>query len=85
MNYPIHHVQQFGHGKLESNNLAEDKKVKIIDHDGFIDVYECETNEEAQKIAAWYISAVYQSYPGTVELVKNSDRLFSIEVLEVGN
>ena len=80
--YSIYHVETYGHGKLENNELADDKKVKIADVDGNYDVYECDSDEEAEKIANWYISAVYESYPEETELVKNDPRYYSVEVVE---
>lgn len=82
MNYSIFHVEQYGHGKSEMNTLADDKKVTIADHDGHYDVYECSSDEEAEKIANWYISAVYESYPGEVALEKQNARYYSVEVVE---
>lgn len=78
-NYSIYHVDNYGHGKQASNDLADDQKVTIADHDGFFDVYECDSDELAQNIADWYISAVYEHYPATVEIIKIDNRYFTIE------
>ena len=82
LDYRLHHVEKYGHGKLESNELPDDKKVKIADHDGYIDVYECETDQEAQNIADWYLSVGYERYPVQVEIVKQNSRYFSIETVD---
>lgn len=82
MDYSVFHVEQFGHGKHEMNTLPENKKVIIRDHDGYYDVYECDSNEDARKIANWYVSAVYESYPQDVELVEKDSRFFSVELAD---
>jgi len=81
--YSIFHQEQFGHGRPELNTLSENKKVIIRDHDGFYDVYECDSDDKARKIANWYISSVYESYPEEVELVEQDVRRFSVELKEI--
>ena len=82
MNYSIYHVEQYGHGKREANNLPESQKVTIADHDGHYDVYECDSDKEAESIANWYVSAVYETYPEEVSLNKLNSRFFSVEIAE---
>ena len=78
MNYSVFHVEKYGHGRAESNALADDRKMKIQDHDNYFDVYECYSDTEAEKIAAWYV-ATYEGYPEPVEIVKQHARYFTIE------
>jgi len=80
IDYSIFHTERYGHGKPESNELPDDKKVIIADHDGYYDVYECDSDDEAQAIANWYISAAYESYPHDAHLEKQHNRYFSVEV-----
>jgi len=82
INYSVFHVEQFGHGKLEANDLPENKKVIINDHDGHYDVYECDSDDEAERIANWYVSAVYESYPDEAAIVKQNPRYFTVEIVE---
>jgi len=79
MNYSIFHVERYGHGTHEQNTLADDNKVVIADHDGWYDVYECESDSEAQRIAEWYLTT-YESYPDDVHLIEQNSRYFSIEL-----
>ncbi len=78
-NHILNHVETYGHGTTEKNDLAEDKKVVIHDHDGYADVYECESDAEAREIANWYLNACYSRYPGRVGLKTfNDPRVFYI-------
>ncbi len=80
MDYQYKHIETYGHGKTESNTLTDDKKVTIGDHDNHFDVYECESDDEAQAIADWYIGAVYESYPAEAKMIKRDARFFYVEV-----
>lgn len=82
MDYSIFHVEKYGHGKGEMNELEESQKVRIADHDGYVDVYECDSDEEAKEIAQWYLSAGYDTYPAQVEIEKQDARYFTVEVQE---
>jgi hypothetical protein len=78
MNYSLYHVEQYGHGNAESNTLKDEQKVTIENNDGHFDVYECESESEAQKIANWYLDAVYGSYPSNLQIVKHNPRYFAV-------
>jgi hypothetical protein len=77
-NYANYHVEQYGHGTAESNSLPESQKVTISDNDGYFDVYECESESEAQKIADWYLDAVFGSYPASLQIVRHNPRYFGV-------
>ena len=78
MNYSLYHVEQYGHGNAELNSLPESQKVTIEDNDGYFDVYGCETDGHAQKIANWYLDAVFGSYPSNLQIVKHNPRYFAV-------
>ncbi len=80
--YSIYHVEKYGNGKAEMNDLEDNQKVKIADNDGFYDVYECDSDEEAEKIANWYVSVGYETYPAEVSIKKQKARYFTIEIEE---
>ena len=83
MNYSVFHVETYGHGTRERNNLAEAQKVTIEDHDGHFFVYECESDTEAQKIAQWFCD-IERETKG-VSLEQHDPRAFSVCWGEMGN
>lgn len=82
MDYSIFHVEKYGHGKQQKNDLPDDKKIIIAHHDGYYDVYACDSDVEAEKIANWYVSAGYATYPDDVTIKKINPRYYSIEITE---
>ena len=80
MNYSIFHVETYGHGTPERNTLDDADKVTIENYDGFYKVYECDDDEEAVKIAEWFLDT-YEHYPEQLSIQndKHDPRFFWIE------
>ena len=76
MNYSVFHVETYGHGTRERNNLADAQKVTVEDHDGHCFVYECDNDAEAQKIAQWFCDIERETRD--VRLEQHAARAFSI-------
>ena len=76
-------IEKYGHGKLASNDLPDNAKVTICDHDDYYYVYECESDEFAEKIANWFLSCEdRQSNCYFFQLIKNHPRYFHTEIIE---
>jgi hypothetical protein len=80
VNYSVFHVETYGHGTRERNNLADVAKVTIEDHDGHFFVYECDSDNEAQSIAQWFCDIERETRD--VRLEQHDPRAFSVSVSE---
>jgi hypothetical protein len=74
----IYFVERFGHGQHEKNSLPDCKKVTIENDDGWLFVYECDSDSMADEIATWFVTHCH-TYQ---EIVKYDARRFCVEESE---
>ncbi|VAW65885.1 hypothetical protein MNBD_GAMMA08-1055, partial [hydrothermal vent metagenome] len=73
------HIEHFS-ANAPINELPVDEQVIIEDFLMHYNVYECNSEQEAEKIAHWHLKKYYNYIPEKLEVKKISERAYSIDL-----